>query len=81
MVDGGGFRSILGELSCLWTVADVQNESEIHQIIEMVNDFDMPKKYLTIAIEDLNVTSLRNMTINFNVVLNHREAGKIPLRD
>ena len=76
-VNGGKFRSILEELSCLWTVAKVQDESEIHQVIDMVNDFAIPKKYLTISIENVNITLLRNKTINFNVMLNHREAGKL----
>ena len=64
-------------MSCLMVIARKHNESEVSQLMDIVNEFRIEKKYLLIFLETFNTTFLRKKTINFNVIISHREPGGI----
>ena len=73
--EGEIFRSMSARISCLMTIARTNNDLEASQLIDTVNGFMIAEKYLVIFTEELNNTLLRRKTINFNVVINHRNSG------
>ena len=71
----GKFRSLIARMSCLVTVAVMQNYAEISQLIDIVNEIRVSKKYLIIFTDTLDATLMQKRTINFNVIINHRHKG------
>ena len=69
------FKSITSGMSCLMIIAQMHNNWEASQLIEIVNGFKISKRYLIILIDTLNTTMLGKRTINFNVIINHKEPG------
>ena len=57
------------------TIAEMKNEAEMSQLIDIVNEIRVSEKYLIIYIDTLNTVLLQNKTINFNVMINHRDTG------
>ena len=51
------------------------NELEISEMIDIINELPIPKKYLITFVETLDTTKLPERTINFNVIINHRGKG------
>ena len=73
--DGMRLMIILKSISCLMTIAHVSSDTEASQLIDFVTKFRIAQKYLTIVNPKLDVKSLQNTTINFNVLLHHLGPG------
>ena len=58
-------------------IARKHNESEVSQLIDIVNDLWIEKKYLVVFLETFNATFLKKKTANFNVIINQEEPGEI----
>ena len=67
--------NILESISCMKTIARVNFDNESSKLIDFVTKFRMAQKHLTIINPKLNVNSLQNKTINFNVMLNYLGPG------
>ena len=61
------------------TIAVMKNDAEISQLINFVNEIRVSEKYLIIYIDTLNTVVLQNRTINFNVIINHKDTGVLML--
>ena len=70
-------KAMTARVSCLMTVARMNNDWEVSQLIDVVNELQISKKYLIIFKESLNTTLLRKKAIIFNVVIHHIESGEV----
>ena len=68
---------MMTKMSCLITMARLSNDLEVSQLINIVNEFKIPKKSLIIFMENLNATILRKKVITFNVIIHHIESGEL----
>ena len=75
------FRSMTARMSCLITIVQKHKYSEVSQLIDIVNDLWIERKYLRVYVETFNTTFLRKKTINFNVIINQEEPGEILFSD
>ena len=73
--NGKNLKSIATGMSCLMTIADISNEFEMFQMIDMIRELKITKKYLVILINTIDTNILGNITINFNVMIDHRKTG------
>ena len=58
---------ILTSVSCIVIVADVNSDSEVSILIDILTSFKVSWKSLIITVPELNNSVLDNKTINFNV--------------
>ena len=72
--------NILESISCLVIRAYLSTDNEVSQLIDMVTEVRVAMKYVVVSIPDLSVASLENKTINFNMILYHKEKGNTKLR-
>ena len=70
------FKSMTARISCLISMARMNSELEVSQLIDVVNGLKISKKYLITYMENLNATSLTKKAINFNVIVNHKGPGE-----
>ena len=70
------FKSMTARMSCLMTMAQINNDLEVSQLIDIVNELKISKKYLIIFMATLNATLLRKKAITFNVIIHHTESGE-----
>ena len=70
---GDKFRSVIRRMSCLMIITQMTNEMQISEMIDVMNELHVPKKYLVILIDTLNTTMVTKRTINFDVMIYHRE--------
>ena len=62
---------------CLTITAQMRNDLEVSQLIDIVNELKIVKKYLIIFAETtLNTTLSKKRTIDFNVIINQKEKGE-----
>ena len=69
------FKSMTARMLCLVTMTKLNKDLEVSQLIDVVNEFRISKKYLIIFIKNLNTTLLRQKAITFNVIIHHNGAG------
>ena len=79
MKNGDKLKSLTAKMSCLITVGDVSNESELLTLIDLVQGLKIAQKYLLATMDTFNATIFRETTINFNVMINHRGEGMLKL--
>ena len=53
----------------------MSNELEVSKMIDMIHELKIAQKYLIVIMDTLNTTMLGERSINFNVMINHRDAG------
>ena len=70
------FKSMTARMPCLITIARMNSESEVSQLIDVVNGLKISKKYLITYMETLNATLLNKKAINFNVNIHHNDRGE-----
>ena len=75
MAYGEIFKSLVKRMSCLTTITYTTNEVQVSEMIEVMNELQLPQKYLIIFMETLNITKLSGRMINFNVMINHKGKG------
>ena len=63
-------------MSCLMTIVQKHNDTEVSHLIEIVNELKIERKYLLIYMATGNTTFLRKGTMKFNVIVSHREPGE-----
>ena len=73
--DDARLISIILSVSCLLVIAEANTNLEVSHVIDIVNEFRVSVKYLTIKIPELDLSILQNKTINFNVLIHRRPAG------
>ena len=71
------FSSILASSLCLITIIETNNDERILEVIDMVNDFRVDRKHLSLKVPNLNENMLGNITINYDVTIEHRSKGKV----
>ena len=62
-------------MSCLMTIVQKHNDTEVSHLIEIVNELKIERRHLLIFTEAGNATFFRKRKINFNVIVSHREPG------
>ena len=65
----------MSSISCLMTIAYVNSDTEASQLIDFMTEFRMEDINLTIVNPRLELKSIQNKTLNFNVMMNHHEPG------
>ena len=68
------FSRIMAMTPCVMIIAEAQDE-EVLPLIEMVNDQSIERKYLYLITPELNASTVQNITINFNIVVDQRCPG------
>ena len=71
------FSSVLASSSCLITIVDTHSGDEVLDVIDMVNDFRADRKRLLILAPTFNETMFKNVTINYDVTIEHSYGGDI----
>ena len=66
----------MARMSCLVTIALLTDDVEVSQLINIINEMTVPKKYLIIFMGTLNATLLHKRAINFNVLIQHNNVGE-----
>ena len=64
----------LAKMTCLITIAEA-DDSESLELVDMMNGLKVTEKYLILVLSSLNTTTFQNMTINYNVIVNHKDEG------
>ena len=70
------FMSMTARMSCLVTMTQMNNDLEVSQLIDVMNELKIPKKYLIISMKTLNATLLEKKAITFDVIIHHMESGE-----
>ena len=68
------FSRIMAATPCLLTIAEAKDE-EVLDLIDMVNAQRVASKYLYLIASEFNTSSVKNITINFDVVVDQRRPG------
>ena len=72
--------SILNSISCLFTIVETYYVEEVLMLIEMVNELSVAEKHLLLIspiFDSAAISTLvQNMTIHYNVVVHHTNAGE-----
>ena len=62
--------------SCLVTVAETHSMGEVTQLIDFMSGINVKEKHLYVQLSSAVVNnSLENISINFNVVVEHQTSG------
>ena len=69
------FKSSLRRMSCLMTITQMRNEMQISEMIDVMNELHVARKYLVILIDTFNTAMVTKRTMNFNVMIYHRGEG------
>ena len=75
VASGEIFRSLIRRMSCLMTITQMRNEMEISEMIDVMNELQVPKKYLVILVDTFNTSMVTKRTINFNMMIHQRREG------
>ena len=62
---------------CLTIIAEADSHTQALQLTEIVNGLTMEKKALILIMPDLNLETLQNLTLNFEVTLDHKNKGRV----
>ena len=72
--------SVLASSSCLITIVEIHSEGdEVLDVIDMVNDFRADRKRLLILAPTFNEAMFKNVTINYDVTIEHSYGGDITI--
>ena len=71
------FAYALASSSCLIGIVETFSEDEVLDLIDMVNDFRVDRKCLLLKVPTFNENMFRNITINYDVTIEHRDEGNI----
>ena len=69
--------SMTARLSCIMTITETNNDLELLELISIMHQLTIPKKYLFAKMVTFNSSVFRKTTINFNVMIYHREEGML----
>ena len=79
-IDGEKLSFMATGMSCLiLTVTEMRDELELQKLISKMHQLRIAQKYLFATLDTFNTTMFRKTTINFNVMINHREKGMLEL--
>ena len=62
--------TIIGLVSCLVFIAEVDNLADISALVDLVNELQVPNKLLILSIPRLDLNLIQNKSINFDVLIN-----------
>ena len=71
--------SVLASSSCVITIVETHSGDEVLDLIDMVNDFRADRKRLLILAPTFNETMFKNVTINYDVTIEHSYGGDISI--
>ena len=77
--DGDKFTSLTARLPCMMTVTETNNDLELLELIGIMHQLTIPKKYLFAKLIIFNGTVFSKLSINFNVMIHHRYKGMLML--
>ena len=69
------FSTILDTITCLTTIVETSSDGDILQLIDMANEVKVEKQYLLLIVPELNRTIFQNKTINFIIMVDHKDKG------
>ena len=76
-VKGGiQFKYLTSRMSCLLTISKLSNEFEVNTMMDTIHGLRIAQKYLIIMTESFNASMVGERPINFNVMINHKDAGE-----
>ena len=59
------------------TVAEMSNHLELLKLVNIINELKIARKYLFATMDTFNATIFGKTTINFKVMINHKEKGML----
>ena len=71
------FSSALTSSSCLISIIETFSEDVVLDVIDMVNDFRVDRKRLLLIVPTFNENKFKNITVNYDVTIEHRFEGNI----
>ena len=69
------FSSISASISCLVTIVETDDNEEVLKLLNMMSDLSVAKKYLLLILPTFDSTKFANLTVNFQVMIHHKETG------
>ena len=63
-------------MSCLVTISKLSNVFEVDAMMDAIHSLSISEKYLIVEIESFNASMLGERPINFDVMINHKDAGE-----
>ena len=63
-------------MSCLLTISKLSNEFEVRRMMDIIHGLSIAQKHLIIMTESFNASMVGEIPINFNVMINHKDAGE-----
>ena len=69
--------SVLASSSCLIIIVETYADNQVLDMIDMVNDFRADRKHLLILAPTFNEAMFKNVTINYDVTIEHSYGGDI----
>ena len=77
-IDGEKLGFMTAGMSCLiLTVTEMGDELELHKLITTMHKLKIAKKHLFATLDTFNSTMFHKTTLNFNVMIIHREEGML----
>ena len=67
--------SVISSVSCLRIMAEANTNTEVSHIIDIVNEFRVCEKYLTLRTPEFDIFSLQNKTMNSNIMILQQLSG------
>ena len=71
--------SVLASSSCLIIIVETYADNQVLDVVDMVNDFRADRKRLLILAPTFNETMFKNVTINYDVTIEHSYGGDISI--
>ena len=68
---------MLKSLACLSIRVEAKNGDNILPLIEMINKLTVKQKTLHLIIPPINLKTLENITINYDVIMHHVNKGNM----
>ena len=63
-------------MSCLLTISKLSNEFEVQTMMDTIQGLSIAQKFLIVVTESFNASMIDERPINFNVMINHKDAGE-----
>ena len=75
------FSSILTSSSCVISIIETNVHDDILETIDSMNGLRADRKHLLLLIPTFHETMFRNITINYDVTIEHSDGGEVNNND
>ena len=69
------FSSVLASSSCIITIIETHDDDETLDAIDMMNGVRADRKQLLLLVPTFDITKFKNITINYDVAIEHSDGG------